>query len=121
MPCEYFALEGLAGLLETIEQIRHTANKDLQIEGLLRTMYDGRNRLTHEVNEQLAAHMGDKLYKTVIPRNVRVAEAPSFGLPALLHDPRSLGALAYLALADEFLTQSNLHLTSVTPIEEEIE
>lgn len=106
MPCEYFALEGLAALLATIEQIRATTNPQLHIEGLLRTMYDGRNRLTQEVNAQLASHLGEKLYRTVIPRNVRVAEAPSFGLPALLHDPRSLGAAAYLALADEFLAHA---------------
>lgn len=108
MPCEYFALEGLAGLLETVTQIQQGVNVKLAIEGLLRTMYDGRNRLTHEVDEQLLAHMGEKLYQTVIPRNVRVAEAPSFGLPVLLHDPRSLGAIAYLALADEFLQQNQL-------------
>ncbi len=107
MPCEYFALEGLASLLRTIEQIRQSANPNLQIEGLLRTMYDGRNRLTHEVNEQLAAHFGEKLYSTVIPRNIRVAEAPSFGLPALLHDRKSPGALAYLALAGEVLRRQD--------------
>lgn len=108
MPCEYFALEGLAALLETVTQIQQTANPKLVIEGLLRTMYDGRNRLTHEVNEQLTLHMGEKLYQTFIPRNVRVAEAPSFGLPVLLHDPRSLGASAYLTLADEFLQHNQL-------------
>ncbi|HVV68146.1 MAG TPA: ParA family protein [Gammaproteobacteria bacterium] len=108
MPCEYFALEGLASLLNTIEQIRQSANPMLQVEGLLRTMYDGRNRLTHEVNEQLTAHFGEKLYSTVIPRNVRVAEAPSFGLPALLHDRRSPGALAYLALAGEMLRRQRV-------------
>jgi len=103
MPCEYFALEGLASLLNTIEKIRSSANANLQIEGLLRTMYDGRNRLTHEVTEQLSVHFGEKLYGTVIPRNIRLAEAPSFGLPALLYDPRSQGATAYLALASELL------------------
>lgn len=103
MPCEYFALEGLAGLMQTIEQIKQTSNPSLKIEGLIRTMYDSRNRLTHEVNEQLSAHLGEKLYRTVIPRNVRVAEAPSFGLPVILHDPKSQGAVSYLALAEEFL------------------
>lgn len=103
MPCEYFALEGLASLLDTIAQIRSNANPDLAIEGLLRTMYDARQRLTQEVNQQLMTHFGDKLYSTVIPRNVRVAEAPSFGLPALLYDRRSPGALAYLALTGELL------------------
>ena len=81
--CEYFALEGLANLLGTIEQISKTVNQQLTIEGVLRTMYDGRNRLTHEVNTQLATHFLDKLYTTVIPRNIRLAEAPSFGVPNL--------------------------------------
>ncbi len=103
MPCEYFALEGLASLLGTIEQIRNTANPDLAIEGLLRTMYDGRNRLTREVTEQLTTHFGGKLYGAVIPRNVRLAEAPSFGMPILQYDKRSQGTLAYLALAGEML------------------
>jgi chromosome partitioning protein len=107
MPCEYFALEGLAALLKTIEEIAHTANPQLQIEGVLRTMYDGRNRLTHEVTAQLAEHFGDKLYTTVIPRNVRVAEAPSFGLPVLIYDPRSQGAVAYVALAGEILSKQS--------------
>lgn len=99
--CEYYALEGLAALLSTIEQLKCTANPELQIEGLLRTMYDGRNRLTLEVSEQLMQHFPGKVYKTVIPRNVRLAEAPSHGLPALLYDHNSQGALAYLALAGE--------------------
>jgi chromosome partitioning protein len=103
MPCEYFALEGLAGLLKTIEEIKQAANPALTIEGVLRTMYDGRNRLTHEVTAQLAEHFNEKLYTTVIPRNVRVAEAPSFGLPVLQYDPRSQGAMAYVALAGEVL------------------
>jgi len=103
MQCEYYALEGLASLLETIEQLRTTANPDLHIEGLLRTMYDGRNRLSCEVSEQLLTHFGDKVYNTVIPRNVRLAEAPSHGLPALQYDKRSQGASAYLALAGEML------------------
>lgn len=103
MQCEYFALEGLAGLLSTIDRLKRTANYQLQIEGLLRTMYDGRNRLTQEVNQQLSSHFGDKLYHTVIPRNVRVAEAPSFGVPVLQYDDKSQGAAAYLALAGEIL------------------
>jgi chromosome partitioning protein len=103
MPCEYFALEGLAGLLSTIEEITHSVNPHLKIEGVLRTMYDGRNRLTHEVTAQLVEHFGEKLYTTVIPRNVRVAEAPSFGLSVLDYDPRSQGAAAYIALAGEIL------------------
>lgn len=101
MQCEYFALEGLTALLSTLENIRNKANPDLKIEGLLRTMYDGRNRLTVEVSEQLLAHFGDKVYQTIIPRNVRLAEAPSHGMPVLLYDKTSQGAAAYLALAGE--------------------
>jgi len=103
MQCEYYALEGLSDLLETIEQIRATLNPQLKIEGLLRTMYDPRNNLASEVSEQLTQHFGDTLYRTVIPRNVRLAEAPSHGLPVLLYDKTSRGALAYLALAGEML------------------
>lgn len=101
--CEYYALEGLTSLLANIDRIRRSANPDLQIEGLLRTMYDGRNRLTMEVTEQLKSHFGEKMYQTVIPRNVRVAEAPSHGLPIMNYDKNSQGATAYLALTDEFL------------------
>jgi chromosome partitioning protein len=103
MQCEYYALEGLAALMSTLEQIRRGPNPQLQIEGLLRTMYDGRNRLTMEVSEQLMAHFGNKVYQTIIPRNVRLAEAPSHGLPALLYDKLSQGAAAYLALAGEIV------------------
>lgn len=101
--CEYFALEGLSALLKTIEQIRSTINPRLQIEGLLRTMYDGRNRLALDVSAQLLATFPQRVYRTVIPRNVRLAEAPSFGTPVLLYDEKSHGALAYLALAGEIL------------------
>ena len=101
--CEYYALEGLTSLLASIERIRKQANPDLKIEGLLRTMYDGRNRLTREVSEQLQQHFGEQLYHTVIPRNVRLAEAPSHGAPVLMYDNKSQGALAYLALAGEIL------------------
>ncbi len=101
--CEYYALEGLTSLLGNIERMRRAANPALAIEGLLRTMYDGRNRLTIEVSEQLMQHFGEKLYHTVIPRNVRLAEAPSHGQPALIYDKRSQGAEAYLALAGEIL------------------
>ncbi len=101
--CEYYALEGLTSLLSSIEQIRRSANPNLQVEGLLRTMYDGRNGLAIEVSEQLLAHFGDKVYHTVIPRNVRLAEAPSHGLPVISYDKRSQGAIAYLALAGELL------------------
>jgi chromosome partitioning protein len=103
MQCEYYALEGLSSLVATIDQIRASANATLEIEGILRTMFDARNNLAVEVAAQLMMHFGDKVYRTVVPRNVKLAEAPSFGKPALAHDPDSRGALAYLALAGEML------------------
>ena len=108
--CEYYALEGLSALLDTIEKIRRLLNHDLQVDGLLRTMYDPRNNLSGQVSQQLMKHFGDKVYSTVIPRNVRLAEAPSHGLPALLYDKNSSGALAYLALAGEVLRRNGTHL-----------
>ena len=99
--CEYLALEGLSALLETVEEIRRSVNPALRIHGILRTMFDGRTNLTKEVSGQLLEHFGDGVFRTVIPRNVRLAEAPSFGKPALYHDKSSAGALAYLALAGE--------------------
>ena len=99
--CEYLALEGLRALLDTVEEIRRSVNPALRIHGILRTMYDGRTNLTREVSSQLLEHFGDGVFRTVIPRNVRLAEAPSFGKPALYHDKSSAGALAYLALAGE--------------------
>jgi len=104
--CEYFALEGLSGLLSTVEQIRNTINPKLHIEGLLRTMYDGRNRLALDVSSQLLTHFSDRVYRTVIPRNVRLAEAPSHGTPVLHYDEKSQGAIAYLTLAGEILRRS---------------
>ncbi len=101
--CEYYALEGLTSLLGNIDRIRKAVNPALQLEGLLRTMYDGRNRLTKEVSEQLLSHFGNKVYHTVIPRNVRLAEAPSHGVPIMSYDSNSQGAAAYLALAGEIL------------------
>jgi len=101
MQCEYFALEGLSALIGTIDKIRATANPKLVIHGILRTMFDPRNNLANEVSAQLHAHFGDRVFNTVIPRNVRLAEAPSFGRPVLFHDKFSRGALAYLALAGE--------------------
>lgn len=101
MQCEYFALEGLTALLTTIDRLRQTANPNLQIEGILRTMYDGRNRLTREVSDELILHFQDKVFQTVVPRNVRLAEAPSHGLPVLKYDEFSQGAVAYLSLAIE--------------------
>jgi len=108
MQCEYYALEGLKALLSTIERLRRSVNPDLKIEGVLRTMYDGRNRLTQEVSAQLSSYFGDQLFQTVIPRNVRLAEAPSHGQPALSYDERSQGAAAYLALAVELARRSPL-------------
>lgn len=101
--CEYYALEGLTGLLNTIEQIRGSVNPALQIEGLLRTMYDGRNNLATAVSDQLLENFGNRVYRALIPRNIRVAEAPSYGLPVLLYDARSKGAIAHMALAGEML------------------
>ena len=103
MQCEYYALEGLSALIGTVEQIRAAVNPKLEIEGILRTMFDPRNNLSNEVSAQLIMHFGDKVFRTVIPRNVRLAEAPSFGKPVLLHDKESRGALAYLALAGEMI------------------
>ena len=103
MQCEYYALEGLTSLLNTIEQIRSSVNPNLEIEGLLRTMYDGRNNLATAVSDQLIENFGDRVYRTLVPRNIRVAEAPSYGLPVLLYDPRSKGAVAHLTLAGEML------------------
>ncbi len=101
MQCEYYALEGLSALLETIEGVRENANSELQIEGILRTMYDPRNSLTRDVSRQLIQYFGSQVFRTVVPRNVRLAEAPSHGLPVILYDRTSRGAVAYLALAGE--------------------
>jgi len=101
--CEFYALEGLSSLLETIRQVRNSVNHKLGIEGLLRTMYDPRNRLSTEVSMQLAQHFADTIYSSIIPRNVRLAEAPSFGVPVLKHDAKSRGSMAYLALAGEVI------------------
>lgn len=101
MQCEYYALEGLTSLVRTIERIRETVNPELRIEGVLRCMYDPRNNLANDVSGQLIMHFKDKVFRTVIPRNIRLAEAPSFGLPVLYHDKKSRGAMAYLALAGE--------------------
>lgn len=101
--CEYYALEGLSALLETIEGVRESVNPDIAIEGLLRTMYDGRNKLGVEVSAQLIEHFGDQVFRTVVPRNVRLAEAPSHGISIMEYDHTSRGALAYLALAGEIV------------------
>jgi chromosome partitioning protein len=107
MQCEYYALEGLSDLVNTIRKVRAHLNPALEIEGLLRTMFDPRNTLAQQVSDQLQQHFGEKVYRTVIPRNVRLAEAPSYGLPALYHDSQSKGSLAYLALAGELLNNAS--------------
>jgi chromosome partitioning protein len=103
MQCEYYALEGLTALMQTIESIREAVNPGLEIEGLLRTMYDPRNNLANDVSNQLKEHFGSKVYNTIIPRNIRLAEAPSHGMAVIHYDKQSKGALAYLALAGEIL------------------
>ena len=101
--CEYFALEGLSSLLETVKAVRQRLNPKLEIEGLLRTMYDVRNNLGNEVSAQLTQHFGDKVLRSIIPRNVRLAEAPSHGQPIHLYDRSSRGAIAYIGLAGEII------------------
>ncbi|MCD9460011.1 ParA family protein [Marinibactrum halimedae] len=108
MQCEYYALEGLSALVNTVNQIQKLLNPALQIEGILRTMYDPRNSLTNDVSAQLSDYFGERLYRTCIPRNVRLAEAPSYGLPVLSYDKQSKGAIAYLALAKEVLKRHAL-------------
>ncbi len=103
MQCEYYALEGLTALMGTIEEIRDSVNEGLEIEGLIRTMYDVRNNLSGEVSRQLHDYFGDKVFRTIVPRNVRVAEAPSFGQSVLCYDADSRGSLAYQGLAGEYV------------------
>jgi chromosome partitioning protein len=103
MQCEYYALEGLSDLVATIKRVRSNLNPALDIAGLLRTMYDPRNTLSQQVSRELEAHFGDKVFRTVVPRNVRLAEAPSYGVPAVVWDASSKGAQAYVALASEVL------------------
>jgi chromosome partitioning protein len=107
MQCEYYALEGLSALMDTIRAIQERINPTLKIEGILRTMYDPRNKLTSEVNGQLFNYFGDAVYRTVVPRNVRLAEAPSYGKPVIKYDRQSRGAIAYLALAGELLRRDD--------------
>jgi chromosome partitioning protein len=116
MQCEYYALEGLSSLLNTIEQIRETVNPDLEMFGILRTMYDPRINLSNEVSLQLIKHFDRKVFRTVIPRNVRLAEAPSFGRPVLLHDRSSRGAISYLALAGEVLRREDARSTRLEAV-----
>jgi chromosome partitioning protein len=105
MQCEYYALEGLTDLVGTIKRVRAHLNPVLEIAGLLRTMYDPRNTLSLQVSQQLESHFGDKVYRTLVPRNVRLAEAPSYGAPAVVWDKTSKGAQAYVALAEEILAR----------------
>ena len=108
MQCEYYALEGLSDLVNTIKKVRQHLNANLEIEGLLRTMFDNRNMLAQQVSAQLTQHFGDKVYETVIPRNVRLAEAPSHGMPVNVYDKSSKGAQAYLALSREVIKRNDL-------------
>ena len=103
MQCEYYALEGLSDLVGTIKRVKKQLNPSIEIEGLLRTLFDKRNTLAQQVSDELSSHFGSKVYKTIIPRNVRLAEAPSHGKAALFYDKSSKGAKAYLALAEEIL------------------
>ncbi|WP_324732594.1 ParA family protein [Pseudomonas paeninsulae] len=114
MQCEYFALEGLSDLVNSIQRIAKMLNPSLKIEGLLRTMYDPRISLTNDVSAQLKQHFPDTLYQTVIPRNIRLAEAPSYGMPALVYDKQSRGAIAYLALAGELVRRQRASARSAT-------
>ncbi|MBL8582163.1 MAG: ParA family protein [Rhizobiaceae bacterium] len=105
LQCEFFALEGLSQLLDTVAQVRRSINPDLVIQGIVLTMYDGRNNLANQVVADVRAHMGDKVYDTIIPRNVRISEAPSYGKPAILYDLKCAGSQAYLQLASEVIRQ----------------
>lgn len=107
MQCEYYSLEGLTDLMGTIKNVQNTVNPGLHIEGILRTMYDERSRLTKDVSEQLIKYFGDKVFRTCIPRNIRLAEAPSHGVPVLVYDKTSRGAVAYITLAGEMLRKEN--------------
>lgn len=112
--CEYFALEGLTSLLDTVKAVRQRLNPGLELEGLLRTMYDVRNNLGNDVSAQLDKHFGDKLLRSVIPRNVRLAEAPSYGKPINLYDRTSRGAIAYLGLAGEMIRRQRQNAEAAT-------
>lgn len=113
MQCEYYALEGLSDLVNTIKKVRAHLNPTLEIEVLLRTLFDNRNMLAQQVSAQLISHFGDKVYKTIIPRNVRLAEAPSYGVPVLSYDKSSKGSVAYLELAHEIITREDLAIKAV--------
>lgn len=114
MQCEYYALEGLSGLLDTIENLKASVNPSLEIEGILRTLFDGRNSLSKQVSDELLTHFGNKVYDTIIPRNVRLAEAPSHGQPVLMYDVASAGSKAYMDFAQEFLVRQGEASASIT-------
>jgi chromosome partitioning protein len=118
MQCEYYALEGLSDLVQTIKRVRHHLNPQLEIEGLLRTMFDPRSQLAQQVSAQLEEHFGDKVYKTVIPRNIRLAEAPSHGMAAMHYEPHSKGAMAYQELAEELLMRQDAVQSPSSPEKE---
>jgi chromosome partitioning protein len=105
MQCEYFALEGLAGLIETMDQLNASTGHNLRLRAIVRTMFDPRNKLGRQVTEELTTHFKDELFSTVIPRNIKLAEAPSFGKPALAYEPNAKGTLAYLAMAGELIAR----------------
>jgi chromosome partitioning protein len=115
MQCEYYALEGLSALLGTIQRVAETVNPQLKIEGILRTMYDPRNSLTNDVSAQLHSHFGEQVYRTVVPRNVRLAEAPSHGVPAMYYDKYSRGSKAYMALAGEIIRREEKRQMQLEP------
>ena len=108
MQCEYYALEGLSDLVGTLRKVKANLNPNIEIEALVRTMYDPRSSLTNQVSDEIKSHFGDKVFDTVIPRNIRIAEAPSFGKPVILHDPLSKGALAHFAFARELLSRQGI-------------
>jgi chromosome partitioning protein len=110
MQCEYYALEGLSDLVGTLRKVKANLNPVIEIEALVRTMYDPRSSLTNQVSEEIKSHFGDKVFDTVIPRNIRIAEAPSFGRPVILHDPSSKGALAHFAFARELLGRHGIEI-----------
>ena len=117
MQCEYFALEGLSALMNPIQPIADSVTPTLQVEGILRTMYDPRNSLTNDVSSQLHSHFGDRVYRTVVPRNVRLAEAPSHGLPAMYYDKYSRGSKAYMALAGEIIRREERLLAGAVQVD----
>jgi chromosome partitioning protein len=110
MQCEYYALEGLSDLVGTLRKVKANLNPKIEIEALVRTMYDPRSSLTNQVSDEIKSHFGDKVFDTVIPRNIRIAEAPSFGKPVIMHDPTSRGALAHFAFARELLGRQGVVL-----------